>query len=104
MMTLTMMIMIIVVMILMMIILMITFRYADGGREGTCDLYAANSFPQGMIAPVRFMWRQKEAISENDEENESAMIWIWVHASAFTEALEHLQRSASGHQSASFFS
>ncbi|KAJ3175641.1 hypothetical protein HK101_010616 [Irineochytrium annulatum] len=57
-------------------------RYKKGERQGATFLHRPGSFPNGAICPITFHWHP------NSDVDRTRKLWIWVHPSAFEEALE----------------
>ncbi|GJJ72973.1 ribonuclease P/MRP protein subunit POP1 [Entomortierella parvispora] len=71
-------------------------RYATGKRQYTTYLYGRDRFPQNLIAPATFLWRQQASVSstmEIDELSTEGQLWIWIHPSAFDLAKEKIQEA-----------
>lgn len=58
--------------------------FVRGNREGSVDLFKANSYPLNVIGNVSFIWRPEQ------EKGEIRTVWIWIHPSFFKEVLEEL--------------
>jgi ribonuclease P/MRP protein subunit POP1 len=59
-------------------------KYLSGEREGRTMLHETYAYPAGAIAPVSFLWK---ALSDKST-SETRTVWIWVHISAYTQALD----------------
>ncbi|KAF9359856.1 hypothetical protein BGX26_011233 [Mortierella sp. AD094] len=75
-------------------------RYVTGKRQFTAHLYEFDSFPQNLIAPATFLWRQQDtaldcASMEVDELSMQGQLWIWIHPSAFESAKTKIQEAVS---------
>jgi len=74
-----------------------TTRYTTGKRQYTTYLYDHDRFPQDLIAPATFLWRQEGTTSssmEVDELSSEGQLWIWIHPSAFEIAKEKIEEAA----------
>ncbi|KAF8934113.1 hypothetical protein BGZ58_005932 [Dissophora ornata] len=71
-------------------------RFITGRRYFTAQLFEYDSFPQKLIAPATFLWRQ-DPVAENvmdvDELSKEGQLWIWVHPSAFENVKSHIQEA-----------
>lgn len=56
--------------------------FRNGDREGEVDLFKADSYPNGALARVSFIWKPSEDVRKT--------LWIFVHPSAYREVLEEL--------------
>ncbi|OAD72210.1 hypothetical protein PHYBLDRAFT_147182 [Phycomyces blakesleeanus NRRL 1555(-)] len=56
-------------------------RYNKGQRMGKTYLYEYMQYPTNLICPIEYLWRPSKV------EGEQGMIWVWIHPSAYTEAL-----------------
>ncbi|KAF9898081.1 hypothetical protein BX616_004518 [Lobosporangium transversale] len=86
-----------------------SLRYVTGKRQFTAYLYEFDSFPQKMIAPATFLWRQSPSGSQATDDSISHMdidinegelskqgqLWIWIHPSAFEDAKAKIQEAIS---------
>ncbi|KAF8985601.1 hypothetical protein BGZ46_003296 [Entomortierella lignicola] len=75
-------------------------RYVTGKRQFTACLYEFDRFPQNLIAPVTFLWRQQDTTLDNssmevDELSMQGQLWIWIHPSAFEYAKVKIQEAIS---------
>ncbi|KAF9958011.1 hypothetical protein BGZ72_001040 [Mortierella alpina] len=73
-------------------------RYLTGKRKYTAFLYESDSFPQKLIAPVDFLWRQDaatETTMEVDEQSKNGQLWAWVHPSALEATKIKVQEAIS---------
>ncbi|KAG0015916.1 hypothetical protein BGZ80_009548 [Entomortierella chlamydospora] len=80
-------------------------RYVTGKRQFTAHLYEFDSFPQNLIAPATFLWRQQGTALEGasvdgtpmevDELSMQGQLWIWIHPSAFESAKTKIQEAIS---------
>ncbi|KAF9217819.1 hypothetical protein BGZ59_009792 [Podila verticillata] len=71
-------------------------RYIDGRRQYFTYLYERDSFPQKLIAPVTFLWKQETSTQESmdvDELSKNGQLWVWIHPSAFDQAYESIKRT-----------
>ncbi|KAG0247545.1 hypothetical protein BG011_001319 [Mortierella polycephala] len=76
-------------------------RYVTGKRQYFTYLYEFDSYPEKLITPVTFLWRQDPSVSaadttgvmEVDELSKSGQLWIWIHPSAFEVAKVKIQES-----------
>ncbi|XP_023230024.1 ribonucleases P/MRP protein subunit POP1-like [Centruroides sculpturatus] len=62
--------------------------YLNGSREGTVFLFHQNSYPYGIIGPVKFFW--KPQINFKSSTEEMRYIWLWVHPSCIKELIDEL--------------
>lgn len=53
--------------------------YVNGKREGTVDLYKADSYPYGALGKINFIWRCEDAID--------GKIWFFVHPSIYRDTV-----------------
>ncbi|KAF9175584.1 hypothetical protein BGX21_001585 [Mortierella sp. AD011] len=80
-------------------------RYVTGKRQFTAHIYEFDSFPQNLIAPATFLWRQQGTALEGgsmdgapmevDELSMQGQLWIWIHPSAFESAKTKIQEAIS---------
>ncbi|KAG0334323.1 hypothetical protein BG000_008415 [Podila horticola] len=72
-------------------------RYIDGRRQYFTYLYERDSFPQNLIAPATFLWKQEKPSGEEtmdvDELSKSGQLWVWIHPSAFDQAHESIKKT-----------
>ncbi|KAG0210747.1 hypothetical protein BGX28_009022 [Mortierella sp. GBA30] len=73
-------------------------RYTTGRRKYSTFLYETGTFPQKLIAPVDFLWRQDDTTVDNstmdvDELTKNGQLWVWVHPSAFECAKTKIQEA-----------
>ncbi|KAF9285583.1 hypothetical protein BGZ74_001451 [Mortierella antarctica] len=72
-------------------------RYIDGRRQYFTYLYECDSFPQSLIAPATFLWKQEHMSSEEtmdvDELSKIGQLWVWIHPSAFDKAHESIKKT-----------
>ncbi|KAG1501966.1 hypothetical protein G6F54_002681 [Rhizopus delemar] len=57
-------------------------RYIKGNRIGHSNLYEHLGYPTKLICPISFLWKPS-----ND------VLWLWIHPSAYHEALQFIQQS-----------
>ncbi|KAF9348058.1 hypothetical protein BGX34_002698 [Mortierella sp. NVP85] len=64
-----------------------SFRYAAGNRQFAARLYEYDTFPQQMIAPATFLWRQDGTTEDGMEMDgtSNSQLWVWIHPSAFEQ-------------------
>ncbi|RUS21833.1 NUC188 domain-containing protein [Endogone sp. FLAS-F59071] len=65
-------------------------RYTKGNRQCQTFLYEYLTYPVKLVCPITAFWRPHDR--EVDHENKR-VIWIWVHPSAFKEALAILRQA-----------
>ncbi|KAG0051075.1 hypothetical protein BGZ83_004107 [Gryganskiella cystojenkinii] len=71
-------------------------RYVTGKRQYTTYVYDYDCFPQSLIAPANFLWRQDPSQSnsmEVDESSTDGQLWVWIHPSAFELAKEKIMEA-----------
>ncbi|KAG0037986.1 hypothetical protein BGZ82_001387 [Podila clonocystis] len=72
-------------------------RYIDGKRQYFTYLYERDSFPQKLIAPATFLWKQEKTSAEKtmdiDELSKIGQLWVWIHPSAFDQAHESIKKT-----------
>ena len=63
------------------------FRYAASNRQFTARLYEYDTFPQRMVAPATFLWRQDGTTEDGMEMDgtSNSQLWVWIHPSAFEQ-------------------
>ncbi|KAF9111129.1 hypothetical protein BGX27_005364 [Mortierella sp. AM989] len=76
---------------------LISARCVTGKRLFTAFLYDFDCFPQSLIAPATFLWRQQQDTTsgsdsmEIDELSIQGQLWVWIHPSAFEHAKAKIQ-------------
>ncbi|KAK3822612.1 MAG: ribonucleases P/MRP protein subunit POP1-domain-containing protein [Benniella sp.] len=62
-------------------------RYAAGNRQFTARLYEYDTFPQRMVAPATFLWRQDGTTEDamDMDSTSNSQLWVWIHPSAFEQ-------------------
>ncbi|KAI1314457.1 hypothetical protein EDD11_002159 [Mortierella claussenii] len=75
-------------------------RYVAGTRQFSAQLFEYDSFPQRLIAPATFLWRQQHSSNAGndmdvDELSRQGQLWIWIHPSAFEDAKAKIQEAIS---------
>ncbi|KAF9584858.1 hypothetical protein BGW38_004904 [Lunasporangiospora selenospora] len=76
-------------------------RYTKGTRHFSTFLYEYRSFPQKLVGPASFLWRQvpKSATTTSDMETDdnslsgNGQLLIWLHPSAFEHALRSVKEA-----------
>ncbi|KAI8978898.1 ribonucleases P/MRP protein subunit POP1-domain-containing protein [Pilobolus umbonatus] len=58
-------------------------RYIKGNRTGTTHLYEYRGYPAKLICPFSFLWKPESQDT----------LWLWIHPSAYNEALTHIKKS-----------
>ncbi|KAI8351452.1 ribonucleases P/MRP protein subunit POP1-domain-containing protein [Choanephora cucurbitarum] len=56
-------------------------RYIKGNRYGSTHLYEYLGFPTKLICPISFLWKP---VTKDT-------LWLWIHPSAFNEAMTHIR-------------
>ncbi|KAG0236775.1 hypothetical protein BGX31_003811 [Mortierella sp. GBA43] len=72
----------------------VSARCISGLRQFTNRLYEYDSFPQRMVAPATFLWRQDDMTdnrTESGELSKECQLWMWIHPSAFEQAKTVIQ-------------
>ncbi|KAG0187057.1 hypothetical protein DFQ28_006925 [Apophysomyces sp. BC1034] len=62
-------------------------RHSHGKRAGHTFLYEHLGYPAKYICPVTYLWKP------NETEDETRMLWMWVHPSAYSEALYFVKQA-----------
>ncbi|KAI9010977.1 ribonucleases P/MRP protein subunit POP1-domain-containing protein [Phycomyces nitens] len=60
-------------------------RYNKGQRMGKSYLYKYMQYPANLVCPIDYLWKPSK------EEGKERTIWIWIHPSAYKEALSILR-------------
>ncbi|KAI9140232.1 ribonucleases P/MRP protein subunit POP1-domain-containing protein [Paraphysoderma sedebokerense] len=68
-------------------------RYIDGKRTAMLMTYQNGEYPEGMIAPVTCLWKQRAISTDTVEENDARQLWIWIHPSAAAMLLFELEQT-----------
>ncbi|TPX34544.1 hypothetical protein SmJEL517_g02836 [Synchytrium microbalum] len=61
-------------------------RYTSGIRSGDSFLHRVDQYPFGALCPVKFLWKP----DTNANEATLRTLWLFVHPSAFNDALEEV--------------
>lgn len=70
----------------------LTFKskiFLDGSREGTLLLFHQNSYPYGLIGPVKFFWKPQIPFDLKTED-QLRCLWLWVHPACIKELTDEL--------------
>lgn len=79
----------------------LSHRYLGGAREGELLFYNRDSFPLGLISPMKFLWNSNVVgLTDENKDRESEhverwrQLWLWVHPACFTQVLSLLKAHA----------
>ncbi|KAL8586772.1 hypothetical protein ACOMHN_061285 [Nucella lapillus] len=83
-------------------------KVSDSGRRwGKVTMYTCDSYPQGAMAPITFLWqppRQQQSnggAREGGQEEEVRTLWMWTHSASYVDVWNQLTKACILHSGAS---